>query len=128
MSTKDLAIRVKLAKANALLGEVPMLINFKYHTTAITRMYYCCFHATKALLLTQDLTPKTHSGVIKMLHQHFVKQGEFDKNYADFFSRLLQERIEIDYDDELPFERDNIDEYFEFSKKYIGYIESLIKI
>jgi len=53
MSTKDAAIKIKLAKANALLLEVPMLIQFKYHSIAITRMYYSCFHATKALLLTK---------------------------------------------------------------------------
>jgi len=39
----------------------------------------------------------------------------------------MQERIEIDYDDQLPFERDDIDKYFDLAKKYITYIESLIK-
>jgi uncharacterized protein (UPF0332 family) len=116
MNTKDAAIRIKLAKAKALIREVPMLIQFKYHSTAITRMYYSYFHATKALLLTIDVIPKTHSGVIRMLHQHFVTKGGFDKNYADFFSKLMQERIEIDYDDNLPFERDDIDEYYELAK------------
>ena len=58
-----------------------------------------CFHATKALLLTRDLVPKTHSGVVAMLHQHFVQAGLFDFEQASFFSRLMQERIEDDYND-----------------------------
>ena len=69
----------------------------KFYITVINRLYYSCFHATKALLLTKDLIPKTHSGVVKLLHKHFVSEDAFDMTQAAFFSRLMQERIEDDY-------------------------------
>ena len=128
MSRKNGAIKLKLEKANMLLQEVPVLIQFKYHATAINRMYFSCFNATKALLLTKDAIPKTHSGVIKMLHDLFVKTGEFDKSLSDFFSKLMQQRIEFDYDDQLPLERDDIGDYYEQTKQYIARIESLINL
>lgn len=75
MSTdRQQAIQMKLLKAKSMLSEAKVL-------------------------LTKDLIPKTHSGTVNMLHQHFVQTGEFDTSQASFYSRLLQERIEEDYSD-----------------------------
>jgi uncharacterized protein (UPF0332 family) len=78
MSSRHESIKLKLAKAKKLLAEVNVLMSHQFYATAINRAYYSCFHATKALLLTQGLIPKTHSGVVSMLHEHFVKKGLFD--------------------------------------------------
>ena len=121
------AIQLRLAKAHLILQEVPMLIQYKYHSTAITRMYYACLNATRSLLLTKNLISKTHKGVLNMLHEHFVKAGEFDKQMADFFGKLLHQRILIDYGEELPDEREDITDYFNSTKQYIELIESRIK-
>lgn len=123
---KTAAIKLKLEKALSFLNEVPMLIQYKYHGTAINRMYYSCFSATKALLITKDAFPKTHNGVLKLLYDLFVKTEKLDKPAADFYSRLLQQRIEYDYEDELVLEREDIEELYESTKKYIGQIEALI--
>ena len=77
MSQKQEAINLILDKARALMNEVDVLIENKFYTSAISRAYYGCFHATRALLLTKDLTSKTHSGVIALLHKHFVFEVMF---------------------------------------------------
>ncbi len=99
MSRQDEAIRLKLLKSQSLLAEVVVLMAYKFYVSAISRLYYSCFHATKALLLTKDLVPKTHSGVVNQLHLAFVLPGLFDPSHATFFSRLMQERIDDDYSD-----------------------------
>ena len=99
MSNKEASIKLKIAKAIGLVAEVTILIEHRFYSTAINRLYYSCFHATKALLLTKNIVPKTHSGVVAMLHQHFVQQELFDADQAAFFSRLMQERIDDDYSD-----------------------------
>jgi uncharacterized protein (UPF0332 family) len=58
MTNKDDAIRLKLKKARSFMNEVDFLVNSKFYLTAINRLYYSCFHATKALLLTKDLVQK----------------------------------------------------------------------
>jgi len=73
MSNKDASIKLKLTKARSLLAEVDVLMQYQFYNAAINRLYYSCFHATKALLLTRDLVPKTHNGVVSNLHQHFVR-------------------------------------------------------
>jgi len=125
MSNKDASIKLKLAKARSLLAEVDVLMQFKLYNTAINRLYYSCFHATKALLLTKDLVPKTHSGVVSNLHQHFVQDGSFDFEQASFFSRLMQERIEDDYNDDMIVDEMRAREFIEPAKAYISYVGKL---
>lgn len=61
MNPNQEIIQLKLAKAKQLFNEVNVLIDNSFYNTAINRLYYSCFHATKALLLTKDLIPKTHN-------------------------------------------------------------------
>jgi len=127
MNRKDETIRLKLLKSQSLLSEVAVLIEYKFYVSAVSRLYYSCFHATKALLLTKDLLPKTHSGVINQLHQHFVLPGLFDPARATFFSRLMQERIDDEYSDFMIVNEDEVLEYVEPAKEYVAYIEKLIE-
>ncbi len=48
------AIELKLRKARSLLNEAHVLFENKFYATVINRLYYSCFHATKALLLAKD--------------------------------------------------------------------------
>ncbi len=124
---REQAIKLKLQKANALLGEAEVLMQNKFYATVINRLYYGCFHATKALLLTKDLTPKTHSGVINLLHLHFVQPGLFDMEQASFYSRLLQERMEEDYSDFIIEDAETTEGFIIPAKDYVSYVEGLIK-
>jgi uncharacterized protein (UPF0332 family) len=126
MSNKDASIQLKLAKAKNLLSEVDVLMKHRFFATVINRLYYSCFHATKALLLTKDQVPKTHSGVVSALHQHFVQNSSFDFNHASFFSRLMQERLEDDYNDFIVVDENEVSAFIGPAKEYVAYIESLI--
>jgi uncharacterized protein (UPF0332 family) len=119
MTRHNETIHLKIEKAKALMSEVDFLIDNKFYTTAISRIYYSCFHATKALLLTKDLTPKTHSGVVAMLGLHFVEPGIFDIEHSAFFSRLMQERMDDDYSDFMILEFDEIKEFIEPGKAFL---------
>lgn len=124
---REQAIKLKLQKANALLGEAEVLMQNKFYAIVINRLYYGCFHATKALLLTKDLTPKTHSGVVNLLHLHFVQSGLFDMEQASFYSRLLQQRMEEDYSDFIIEDAETTEGFIAPAKAYVGYVEELIK-
>jgi uncharacterized protein (UPF0332 family) len=126
MSDKKASIALKLSKARSLLAEVDVLMEHQFYITAINRLYYGCFHASKALLLTRDLIPKTHSGIVSNLNQYFVRNGDFDFEQASFYSRLMQERIEDDYNDIATIDESEVREYIEPAKKYIEYVEKKI--
>ena len=128
MTNKELAIQLKMEKAKSLMNEVDVLIEHQFYTTAISRLYYSCFHATKALMLTKDLTSKTHSGVIILLNQHFVSAGELKKEHAVFFAQLLKERIDEDYNDFMIHEFSDIEPFLLPAREYFKCIEILINL
>lgn len=121
------AIELKLKKAQALIDEVDFQLENKYYNTAINRLYYGCFYATKALLLTKDLVPKTHSGVSTLLHQKFVLTGLFDATHASFFNKLMNERNDEDYSDLMITDLEEIDEFIEPAKEYFTYTTSIVR-
>ncbi len=126
MTLRDETIKLKISKALAILPEVKVLMENEFYTTAISRLYYSCFHATKALLLTKDLMPKTHKGTSSILHEHFVKSGLFDNIKAAFFDNLMNERIEDDYNDYMITNQEQIIHFIEPGKDYVEYISKLI--
>lgn len=115
-----------MKKSLVLLAEVDIQLKHHFYSTAINRLYYSCYHITKALLLIKDLIPKTHSGVIVMLNQHFVLQKQFKSEQAAFFSKLMHERIDDDYSDFLVIDFEEIKEFIEPAKEYIKYVEEII--
>ena len=67
---------------------------------AESRPYYAAYHAAVALLLTQGLEARSHSGVANLLGLHFVKTGRLDAGDARLFARLQKYRVEADYSTE----------------------------
>lgn len=127
MTLKDETIQLKLAKAHSLLSEIDVMMTNKFYTSVVSRLYYSCFHATKALLLTKDLMPKTHKGTSTILHQRFVSNDLFDKQKADFFNDIMQERIEDDYNDFMILDEKEVIGFIEPAKLYVEYVSKLIE-
>jgi uncharacterized protein (UPF0332 family) len=127
MSLKDETIKLKLSKAHSLISEIDVLMTNKFYTSVVSRLYYSCFHATKALLLTKEFMPKTHKGTSTILHQHFVNPGLFNSDKAIFFDKLMEERIEDDYNDLMIVDESEVAGFIEPTKEYVEYITKLIE-
>ena len=127
MSRRNEAIKIKMQKAEAFMSEIDTLFQIKFYNTLINRLYYSCFHATKALMLTKDLVSKTHSGVVSILNEKFVLENTFDKEHAAFFRRLMNERVEDDYGDFMIADEKEVIEFIEPAKQYVEYISELIE-
>jgi uncharacterized protein (UPF0332 family) len=102
------------------------LLQNNLYNGAVNRMYYACFHATLALLLTKDSTPKTHKGAATELHKHFVLEGNFNKKYAGFYSDLMQQRTDSEYGDFSIITKEKAEQLMHSSKEYMDYITSLL--
>jgi uncharacterized protein (UPF0332 family) len=126
MKDRNAAIAIKLAKAKKLLSDVDVLVNHGGYNSVVSRLYYACYHATTALLLTKELQSRTHKGLAALLHKEFVVKGEFDAGESAFFTRLMQERIDEDYGDFLVMDDEAVKEFIDPARKYIAYIEQLI--
>jgi uncharacterized protein (UPF0332 family) len=95
-STQEL-LRGYLAKADEKLGVAHRLLSQGDFEDSISRSYYAAFYAAQALLLSEGLNSKSHSGLISLFGLHFVKTGKIDKKFGRFLSNLLEDRQQSDY-------------------------------
>jgi uncharacterized protein (UPF0332 family) len=85
---KSEAIKIQLDRAKELLDEIPIHISHNFFNTALNRLYYSCFYGARALALSIDLVPKTHTGILKIIHLHFVKENILDESFSKLLARL----------------------------------------
>jgi uncharacterized protein (UPF0332 family) len=55
-------------------------------------------HAASALLLTKGITRSKHSGVISAFRKYFVKTGLIQVKYSEMYGRVMDARLDSDYD------------------------------
>ena len=126
MNSKDETIQLKLSKAKSILSEIEVLKINKFYSSVVDRLYFSCFHATHALLLTKDLMPKTHIGTSTTLHKYFVNAGVLKKEQAISFYNLMRERMEDLHNEKILDEAEVIG-FIEPAKQYVEYVSKLIQ-
>jgi uncharacterized protein (UPF0332 family) len=68
-----------------------------YPDFAASRAYYAAFYAATALLLHHGLEAGKHSGVLALVHQHFVKTGRLPTAQGKVLNWLFELRGIADY-------------------------------
>jgi len=86
-----------LERARTNLNAAKELLEKNYYDIAASRAYYTAFYSASALLLSVDIDTSKHSGVIALIHQHFVKTGKLDKEQGKNLNWLFELRGVGDY-------------------------------
>jgi len=97
MANNSNEIFANLQRAETNLQAAKDLLDKQYFDIAAARAYYAAFYAASALLLSQDIDTNKHSGVIALIHQHFVKTGRLDKEQGKNLNWLFEIRGVGDY-------------------------------
>jgi len=90
-------IQALMEKAARSLEAATYLAEEGFYEFAISRAYYAAFYAASALLLTEGLVFRRHSGVIAAIHQHFVKTQRLPREQGQALSWLFEARNVGDY-------------------------------
>ena len=118
-------VRYRLENAHKTLAEVEIQMENGFYNTAVNRMYYACYYAVCALLITKKIQTKSHDGARLMFSLHFVKPGIVPKSYGGFFSDLSQERTTGDYDDLFDHDLATCEELLPKVKEFISTLQQL---
>ena len=86
-----------MKKAYEKLKAARTLLDNELYSDAVSRAYYAMFFASRALLSTKEIYPKTHRGVILLLAKEFVKTGEMDPDTFQIFASSQEDREDADY-------------------------------
>jgi uncharacterized protein (UPF0332 family) len=97
MSEYENEIASYLERANTSLQVARELFDRDYYDVSASRAYYAAFYAASALLLNEGIDTSKHSGVIALIHQHFVKSGKLSKEQGRNLNWLFELRSVGDY-------------------------------
>lgn len=119
-------IAAELARSDESLRAAVLLLEANLLRDAESRLYYAAYHAVVALLFTEGLEPRSHTGVSALLGLHFVKPGRLDPADGRLFARLQKYRIEADYAREFVLTRAALDEDLEACRAFLARIGHLV--
>lgn len=122
---KDI-VSYRLTKAKETMNEINLHLANELWNTAVNRLYYACFYAVSALLLSRDIQARTHSGVRQMFGLHFIKSGLIDKELGKFYTDLFDKRQTSDYDDYVEITKEEVIDFISPANQLISKIENLI--
>jgi len=97
-SNSDL-VSYRIERSWETLAEARVMAQTGHWNGCVNRLYYACFYAVNALLLSQGLSSAKHTGVRGLFSLHFVKTGAFPKDLAALYNTLFDSRQESDYAD-----------------------------
>ncbi len=126
-NSKENYIKYRLEKADETLIAAQVLIDNKLWNSVINRLYYACFYAVNALLVSNNISAKTHNGVKTQFFLNFIKTGIIDKKYSLLYSDLFDWRQKGDYNDFFDFKEEEVSPLFEPCKELINIIKNLLK-
>lgn len=109
------------------LEEAKILLEQGHANTFVNRLYYACFYAVSALLLTRGLSSAKHSGIRSIFHQNFVKTGLVNPELGQLYDKLYDNRQKGDYADLVRFDLNEVCNWYEDVQKFVETIESIVK-
>lgn len=123
---KDL-IKYRFQRAQETLDEAKVMLETEHLYGASNRIYYACFYAVSALLMTKDLSSSKHAGVMALFNRHFIKEKLFPVELGKFYSRVFDNRQQSDYGDIVKVEAKQLTKDIKTASDFIDRIEKFVK-
>jgi hypothetical protein len=117
----------RLERAHESLDEALILLEKGHANTFVNRLYYACFYAVSALLLTKGLSSSKHSGVRSLFHKNFVRNRIVSSDKGELYDKLFDTRQKGDYADLVQFNLEEVRTWFKDVKSFVLFIEELIQ-
>jgi uncharacterized protein (UPF0332 family) len=124
--TKNEIIAYRLEKADVTIREAKALAQLEFWNTVANRLYYACFYVVLGLFTKENHIAKTHDGVRRVLHLHFVQTNRISEELAWFYGDLFNKRQESDYKVMKIFTRDDIEHLIPETEAFIQTIKQII--
>ena len=103
-----------------------MLFESGHLNAYVNRLYYACFYAVLALLLTRNISTSKHGYLRSLMHKEFVKTGVIPTEWGKHFDLLFDSRQEGDYGDLVVFKSEEVSEWLERTRIFVNHIEGVI--
>ena len=116
----------RMENAHSTLAEVESHRKHGFFNTAVNRMYYACYYAATALLISEGITVKSHDGVRQSLGMNIVLKGKMSPDLGRFYSRLFSKRSTGDYEDFINHTIETVDELLPQAQLFVKEAQKVI--
>jgi uncharacterized protein (UPF0332 family) len=123
---RDAIVSFRIQKAKDTLTEAEGISTLGYWNAVANRLYYACFYMTSALLLQNNPTAQTHSGVIHLFGLHFIRTELISKDSGKIYSKLFEIRQTGDYDDLFNLSEEDVKPLIPLANNFINELNGLI--
>lgn len=120
-------VRKRIARAQQRLQAARLLFDKGFTNDALSKSYYAIFAAAKALLASEGLQSKKHSGVISLFNKHFIKPGLVPKEFGKIITQARDERELSDYDDFFEAGQDETADQIKDAESFINMAVSILQ-
>lgn len=93
----EIHIKKLLERAEKSIHDASLLRNESSFNTAISRSYYAAFYSAEAILISKEVTTRSHKGVITMFGKHLIVSGEIEPKFGRILQQLFNPRQTSDY-------------------------------
>lgn len=122
---KALALN-RLNRARQHLKSARDLLTNEDFADSVSRSYYAIFQAARALLATEQLESRKHSGVISLFNRYFVKTSKIDKQLGVMLKDARRSREMADYSDIAEFAREDAEDQLQDAETFLQAITKLL--
>ena len=116
----------RLERAHETLEEGRLMAQTGHWHGCVNRLYYACFYAVTALLLSRNLSSPKHTRVRSLFSLNLVKPGFFPRELAALYNTLFDSRQEADYEDFPPLDPEEIGIWLASTESFIRQAEELL--
>ncbi len=118
-------VRYRLQRAQETLEEAALLHEKSRLNAAVNRLYYACFYAVSALLLTEGKSSSKHSGIRALFNAEWVKPGRIASEHGRFYRRLYDSHQRGDYGDFVQFEDPDVIAWLQETRTFVEAVSAL---
>ena len=119
-------IALWLQKADDALASAELELQAGHVEFAVNRLYYACFYAVTALLLTEGKQFARHSAVRAEFNRACVKTGRIGREWGKFYYHLFEDRHEGDYLPSATFDPEDVSARSRKARQFVRLVRELI--
>lgn len=129
MTNEDIEyIKYRLAKSRETLDEARYLLNGGFAAGVANRLYYACFYAVSALLLSEGQASSKHSGVMSIFDRLWIKSERIPATMGAFYHLMFKQRQKGDYEDMFSFDSSDLQGWLIEAEDFVSHIERHIQV
>ena len=117
----------RLEQAREAVRDAELLLGDNRYRATANRLYYACFYAAVAVLLTRRLQYSKHSAVIAFFDKEFIGSGQLPREYSRTLHRAFNERQQDDYMPFVEMDADEINDLYTKVRTFVTGIQEYVE-